>query len=95
MDTSVLQLTGERHLYFLNIARTLFQRLRGYGELLQCLEFQPPFNWIAGLEGVKRWRLKCPQPINYIATSPGETCLSEVVDTSGTYDLEQSVAALL
>jgi pyrimidine deaminase RibD-like protein len=90
VDTAVLQITGQRNLYFLDIARTLIQRLRGYGEFLQCLGIQPPFNWIAGLEGVKGWRLNCPPPPNYIATSPGETCLSDVVVASGTYNPAES-----
>ena len=90
VDTSVLQMTGQRNLYFLDIARTLIQKLPGYGEFLQCLGIQPPFNWIAGLEGVKSWRLKCPPPPNHVATSPGETCLSDVVVANGTYDLGQS-----
>jgi hypothetical protein len=90
VDTALLQMTGQRNLYFLDIARALSQKLRGYGEFLHCLGIQPPFNWIAGLEGVKGRRLSFPPPPNYVSTSPGETCLSNVVVASGTYDLEQS-----
>ncbi len=95
VDTSVLQITGQRNLYFLDIARALIRKLRGYGEFLQCLGIQPPFNWIAGLEGVKGWRLNSPSPQNYITTSRGETCLSDVIVASGTYDLNQSAATSL
>ena len=70
--------------YFLDIARAFIQKIRGYGEFLQCLGIQPPFDWIAGLEGVKGRRLKFPPPPNQsISTSPGETCLSDVVVASG------------
>jgi hypothetical protein len=89
VDTTVLQ-NEKKHLYFLDIARTLSQKFRGYGEFLQCLGIQPPFNWMAGLEGVKGWRLKVPPPPNHVATSAGETCLSNIVFANGTYDLEHS-----
>jgi pyrimidine deaminase RibD-like protein len=88
IDTGVLRMTGQSNLYFLDIARTLIQRLRGYGEFMQCLGIQPPFDWIAGLEGVKGRRLKFPPPPNHISTSPGQTCLSDVVIATGTYDPE-------
>jgi hypothetical protein len=94
VDLTVLQ-NPKKHLYFLDIARTLLQRFRGYGEFLQCLGIQPPFDWFAGLEGVKGWRLKTPPPTNRFATSPGETCLSNVVLANGTYDLEQPAAMTL
>jgi len=95
VDTALLKITGQKHLQFLNIARTFVQRLRGYGEFLQCLGIQPPFNWIAGLDGVKGWRLKVPPPPNHVSTSPGETCLSSVVVATGSYDLKQHAAIVL
>jgi hypothetical protein len=95
VDTTLLQLGEQSNLYFTEIARALIHRLRGYGEFLQCLGVQPPFDWIAGLEGVKGRRLKVPPPINHIATSPGETCLSDVVVASGSYDIQQSATITL
>jgi pyrimidine deaminase RibD-like protein len=90
VDTAVLQITGQGNLYFLDIARVLIQKLKGYGEFLRCLGIQPPFNWIAGLEGIKGWRLNFPPPPNHLSTTRGETCLSDVIVASGTYDLQQS-----
>jgi hypothetical protein len=94
VDMTVLQ-NPKKHLYFLDIARTLLQKFRGYGEFLQCLGIQPPFDWIAGLDGVKGWRLEIPPPPNRFGASPGETCLSNVVLANGTYDLEQPAAMTL
>jgi hypothetical protein len=76
VDVAVLQISGRNNLYFLDIARTLVQRLRGCGEFLTCLGIEPPYNWIAGLEGIKGWRLNLPAPPGRVSTSPGDTCLS-------------------
>jgi hypothetical protein len=94
-DTSLLQISRGKNLYFLDIARTLLQKLRGYGKFLKCLEIQPPFRWIAGLEGVKGWMLRTPPPPNCISTSPGETCLTDVVCAEGSFDLQQPAAIAL
>lgn len=95
VDTAVLQLDGQKHLYFLDIARTLVRSFFGYGEFLKCLRIPPPYNWIAGLEGIKGWRLKVPPSTNHISASFGETCLSDVVVASGTFDLKQPSASAL
>jgi pyrimidine deaminase RibD-like protein len=95
VDTAVLQITGQSNLYFLDIARVLIQKIRGYGEFLQCLGFEPPFDWIAGLEGVKGRRLKFPPPPNHLSASLGETCLSDVIVASGTYDPKDPAAMSL
>jgi hypothetical protein len=95
VDTAILQISGLGNLYFLDIARTLVQKIRCYGEFLQCLGIQPPFDWIAGLQGVKGWRLNVPPPPNHINASRGETCLSDVVMGNGTYDPQQPPATTL
>jgi hypothetical protein len=95
IDTTVLQIAGRKELYFESIARALIQRLRGFGDFLQCLGVLPPFHWIAGLEGVKGRRLLTPPPANHVSTSPGETCLSDVVIASGSYDPQQPAAMTL
>ena len=93
IDTSVLRMAAKkRHLYFLDIARTLVPKLREYGQFLRSLGIQPPFKWIAGLEGVKGWRLQVPPPPNHISTSPGDTCFRDVVEADGTYDPAQPPA---
>jgi hypothetical protein len=95
VDTSHLGLAKEKkHLYFLNIAQMLVPKLRDYGQFLQSIGIQPPFKWIAGMEGIKGWRLKVPPPPGY-SDAPGETCLSDVVEASGTYDLQQPRALAL
>ena len=96
IDTSVLGVaTGKRNLYFSGIAKTLVPKLREYGQFLRSLGVQPPFKWIAGLEGVKGWRLQVPPPPNHISTSPGETCFKDVVEAKGTYDPAQPPAMAL
>jgi hypothetical protein len=95
VDTAVLQISGKKDLYFLDIARTLTQNLRGYGRFLKCLGIDPPYNWVAGLEGIKGWRLQVPPPANHVSLSLGETCLSNVVIATGSYTLEQPAAMTL
>jgi hypothetical protein len=95
VDTTILGIMGQKHLYFQEIARTLVSNFRGYGEFLRCLGIQPPFKWIAGVEGVKGWRLKVPPPPNHVSFSPGETCLSDTVVAEGTYDLQRTPAITL
>jgi hypothetical protein len=96
IDTSVLGIAAKKkHLYFLDIARTLVPKLREYGQFLLSLGLQPPFKWIAGIEGVKGWRLQVPPPPNHIITSPGESCFKDVVEADGTYEPSQPPAAAL
>jgi len=97
IDTSVLGIaTTKKHLYFVDIVRTLAPKLREYAQFLLCLGLQPPFKWIAGIEGVKGWRLQVPPPPNHISISPGESCFKDVVEAEGTYDpMHPPAAALL
>jgi len=95
VDTGVLQISGQKHLYFLDIARTLLGRFRGLGGFFRCLGIVPPFKWIAGLEGVKGWRLNVPPSPNHISTSSGETCLSNVITAAGTYNPGEPAAMAL
>jgi hypothetical protein len=96
IDTSVLDTAAvKKHLYFLGIARTLVPKLREYGQYFCSLGIQPPFKWIAGLEGIKGWRLKVPPPTNHISTSPGQTCLKDLVEANGVYDPVQPPAMAL
>lgn len=94
VDTGVLQVSGQKHLYFLDIAKTLVSKFGSYGGFLQCLGIEPPYKWIAGLEGVNGWRLKVPPPPNHVSTC-GETCLTSVVIASGTYNPEEPAAMTL
>ena len=76
-------------MYFLDIARKLVEKLSSYGRFLQCLGVQPPFNWAAGIEGVKGWTLQIPTQPNHINVFPGEKCLTNIIAATGTYDFEQ------
>ena len=89
VDTSILTLDSKRNLYFLDIARKLVEKLSSYGRFLQCLGVQPPFNWAAGIEGVKGWTLQIPTQPNHINVFPGEKCLTNIIAATGTYDFEQ------
>lgn len=96
IDTSVLGIAAKKkHLYFLDIARTLVPKFREYGQFICSLGLQPPIKWIAGIEGIKGWRLQVPPPPNHISISPGDTCFKDVVEAEGTYDPTQPPALAL
>jgi hypothetical protein len=88
VDTTVLQLANNRRIDFLSVARVLIQNLNRYGQFLQCLGIASPFQWTAGIEGVKGWKLQAPDTV-------AETCLSDVIEASGTYDVGQNPAETL
>jgi hypothetical protein len=88
VDTTVLQLANNRRIDFLSVARVLIQNLNRYGQFLQCLGIKSPFQWEAGMEGVKGWKLQVPD-------AAAETCLSDLIEASGTYDLGQNPAETL
>ncbi len=86
VDTTLLQMSGQGNLYFLDIARSLVQRLPGCAELLKCLGIEPHFDWIAGLDGIKGWRLNVPPPPNHINPFPGQTSLGNIAVAKGTFE---------
>jgi hypothetical protein len=88
IDTTVLQLANDKRIDFLSIARVLIQNLNRYGQFLQCLGIESPFHWKVGLEGVKGWKLQVPGAAT-------ETCLSDLIEASGTYDVGQNPAETL
>lgn len=81
VDTYLL-VDSQNSIYFLDIARHFIAGLQNYGVFLQSLGLEPPFDWIAGLEGVKGWRLQVPPPPNHISLFLGNTCLTAVVTLS-------------
>lgn len=96
IDTSVLGIAiTKKHLYFVDIFRTLVPKLREYGQFLSSLGLQTPLKWVAGIEGVKGWRLQVPPPPNHINISPGDPCFKDVVEADGTYDAAQPPAVAL
>lgn len=94
-DTSILQISRQKSFDFLSVARTLPKRLRGSSEFMKCLGVDPPYRWIAGIEGVKGWVLKTPSPQHHISTSPGEMCLADVISADGVFDPQQPAATSL
>jgi hypothetical protein len=90
IDTSVLGIAaGKRHLYFLDIAKTLVPRLREYGRFLCGLGLQPPFKWVAGIEKVRMWKLRVLPPPGDISVSADDPCFKDVVEADGTFDPAQ------
>jgi hypothetical protein len=94
VDTTILQISGGRQIYFREIVRGLPPRLRGFGSFLHCLGIEPPYHWIAGLEGIQGWVLNVPPP-SHTSIFPGQSCLSNVVAAHGVYGLEESEAVAL
>jgi hypothetical protein len=94
VDTSLF-IDSYKQLHFLAIARFFTARLQNYGVFLKNLGLEPPFDWIAGLEGVKGWRLQVPPPPNHVSIFPGNSCLTEIVSAHGTYDLTRTPVATL
>jgi hypothetical protein len=88
VDTTVLQLANDKRIDFLSVARVLIQNLNRYGQFLQCLGIEAHFRWIAGLEGVRGWKLQAPNAVS-------ETCLTDLIEVSGTYDVGKNPAETL
>jgi hypothetical protein len=92
---SSLFIDSQNRIFFHTIAKVFIARLKNYGVFLQNLGLEPPFDWIAGLEGVKGWRLQVPPPPNHVSLFPGNTCLTEIITARGIYDLKRSSAITL
>jgi hypothetical protein len=95
VDTSLLTIDNRKNLYFLEIAQALVKSLRNYSLFLQNLGEEPPFDWVAGLEGVKGWRLQLPTPHGRASAFAGNICLSDAVIANGTYDVNQTSGVAL
>jgi hypothetical protein len=96
VDTALLTDFGGRNgLYFDTISKVFVERLRNYGTFLGRLGVAPPYDWIAGLEGVKGRRLQIPPPQNYTSISLGNPCLSKAISCNGSYDPKVAPAATL
>jgi hypothetical protein len=93
-DTMVLGYS-DKNLYFVEIARTVATKFRGYAEFLSCLGLQGPFKWSIGIDGVKNWMLQVPPPPNHVNLFGGHRCLQENVSGDGRYELGESVLETL
>jgi hypothetical protein len=93
VDTSLLSANSLKHLHFLAIAQALLKGLSNYGAFLHNLGVEPPFDWIAGLEEVKGWKLQLPTQNQGMFS--GNSCLSRIITANGSYDLEHTPGVAL
>jgi hypothetical protein len=71
---------------FLQIARALVHGLHNYALFLRNLGYEPPFEWIAGIEGVKNWELMLETRLGLSRAA----CLSNSPMEKGTYDMNET-----
>jgi hypothetical protein len=76
---------GRDMIYFGEIAPRLIRRFREYVRFLGALGINPPFHWIAGLEGVSRMKLAVPTPVGFESFG-GPTCMSPKIVDGALYD---------
>lgn len=86
---------GEQKLYFVDIARAVAQRFRGYAEFLSCLGLAGPFEWSVGIDDVRNRMLQVPPPPNHISTSSGHRCMQDNLMAKGSYELGDVVPQTL
>jgi hypothetical protein len=95
VDTSTLRVSGEQMPF---IERDFAFRLDWYAQFLSTLGIKPPYQWIAGLIGVKGRRLEVPPPEGR-ANFPGTVqpkCMAEIIWETGLYDgIQTPINALL
>jgi hypothetical protein len=80
-------------LFAVEIEKMLTEQLPRYGYFLTLLGLKAPYQWIAGVTGVKDRQLQFP-PARY-TTRTGPVCASEHVISEGLYDGEQSPMSTL
>ncbi len=88
VDTAYLGFQPDK-LFLESIVKAYTSALKDYGEFLQRLGITGPFQWIAGLIGVKKRRLAVPPPAGHINIHRGQECLGDPIIQSGTYDPAQ------
>ena len=81
---------GQDKLYLESIVKLYSAALSDYGEFLQRLGIAPPYQWIAGLSGVKNRRLAIIPPAGHIDIHPGPECLSDPIIETGIYQPGQN-----
>jgi len=57
-----------------------------YARFIENLGIQPPYRWIAGLEGVARTTLEVPVRLEYSHPFLEPACVSPTVAEGGLYD---------
>jgi hypothetical protein len=94
IDTAILGISRDA-IYFGTISEVYIEGLQNYSRFLAGLGVTPPYQWMAGLEGVKGRRLKVPPPPNHTSLFPGPTCLADGMTAEGTYDCKESPISAL
>jgi hypothetical protein len=94
IDTSNLSV-GQDKLYLETIVKSFTAALEDYGGFLQRLGLAPPFQWIAGLSGIKNRRLAVVPPPGHVDIHPGPECLADPIIQLGTYEVGQQAKAAL
>ena len=84
IDTGLLSIAPHA-LYFGEIQRAMCSRLPHYSRFIQNLGIEPPFRWIAGLDGIKDRRLDVEHPAQGISRL-GEPFLRDRIVCHGAYD---------
>jgi hypothetical protein len=85
------------NLFVGEIERGWTERLKPYANFLCRLGLQPPYRWIAGVEGVKRRHLQyvaAPGQMHWPGAQ-GPECLVDEIIVEGSYDGEQSPISAL
>jgi hypothetical protein len=95
IDTSLLA-ADPANLLAVDIEKIFNERLQQYGLLLPGLGLEPPYQWIAGLTGIKGRRLQRPPPGQMrLPGRLGPQCLAETIEQQGEYDGRQSPSSAL
>jgi hypothetical protein len=92
VDTALLSF-DRRNLPF--IERYFTESLERYTKLLQSLELDFPYQWIAGISGIKGRHLQYPTQPGYSRIGPGPISTSDTIEVEGEYNEEQSTTESL
>ena len=96
VDT-ILLAYDTKHLYIGEIEKAFVESLKGYSRFLTELGVIPPYEWIAGLTGIKGRQLLIPLPHGQMRVPgwPGPECLSDTVTAEGFFDPAQAPSSVL
>ena len=93
VDTHLLGF--ENRIIFGEISDRLIRRFRDYATLLENLGIQPPYRWIAGLEGLTRMTLDVPARPGFSSPFRGPACVSPEVAEAGLYEGTEDASTAL
>jgi hypothetical protein len=86
IDTGLLYQTAALpEVFFEDVRKAMCTRLPHYSQFIKSLGVKPPFQWIAGLDGIKRRRLNVYRPREGVS-GLGEVFLTDRITCSGSYD---------